>query len=102
MWLAALAAEWNEAAGADSLGLCDGRDKQDVKRGALNTAIGWVTVCVRQRARDWRGLVLNEMEHRSDSEAPESPTAGGIRDAATSMTKRRCRWGTRPKETIKR
>ena len=32
---------------------------------------------MRQRARDWRGLVRSATEHRSDSGAPESPTVGG-------------------------
>ena len=32
---------------------------------------------MRSRARDWRGLVRSATEHRSDSEAPESPAAGG-------------------------
>lgn len=39
--LAALAAKRSGAADADSLGLCGGRDKQDVKREALNTISGW-------------------------------------------------------------
>ena len=53
---------------------------------------------VRERARDWRGLVRSATEHRSDSEAPESPTAGGTRDTSTLPTNCRCRRGTRPKE----
>ena len=42
-----------------------------------NTLKGGQQAIVRQRARDWRGLVRSATEHRSDSEAPESPTAGG-------------------------
>ena len=37
-------------------------------------------------------------EHRSDSEAPESPTAGGCEVLLPYPTHCRCRRGTRPKE----
>ena len=83
-----------------------GRDEQDVKRGALNTMRGGDfserqtfrrKLRVRQRARDWRGLVRSATEHGT-KRPPESPTAGGWVKLLPYLTHCRCRRGTRPNE----